>query len=227
MGTLHRGKLAIHFTAAKVSTMVKLFKMSLVEYDVLRLAFGLVKKPVSEPQDREIRDKGKQPMSVADVQPRIPTGSHSLAISSGVVQPIEPGITMGVSPYTRILASNARDDESDLVVEPQDHGDPSLRPSATSLPLCTCATQSAQPLSVSPSRLSPTSRHGQRLVQPLNGSTTRPFKQGDAVVGPQARSSWVLQPTGMSNYSRVQDNIDYVADDLKRKVEADDNEMIC
>ena len=31
----------------------------------------------------------------------------------------------------------------------------------------------------------------------------------------------------MSNYSRVQDNIDYVVDDLKREVEAEDNEMIC
>ena len=31
----------------------------------------------------------------------------------------------------------------------------------------------------------------------------------------------------MSNYSRVQDNIDYEANDLKREVEADDNEMIC
>lgn len=82
------------------------------------------------------------------------SGLAQQPISSGVVQPIEPGITKGVSPYTRILASNARDDEvdklgqvwpnfdctndlvadyiailvqSDLVVEPQDHGDPSLR----------------------------------------------------------------------------------------------------
>ncbi|KAK9183147.1 hypothetical protein WN944_026296 [Citrus x changshan-huyou] len=47
-------------------------------------------------------------------------------ISSGLVRPLRPNVTVVASRDARIPNYDAWDDESDLPIEPEDHGDSSL-----------------------------------------------------------------------------------------------------
>ncbi|KAH9769347.1 BED-type domain-containing protein [Citrus sinensis] len=99
-------------------------------------------------------------------------------------------------------------------------------PSAVSSSSARARCGSAQPLSISSSRLS------LLTAQLLNGGTTPrqylpPLRVHGAVLLSPSRSLLRVFPsphTTMSNYSRVQDNLDCVADDLEHEVEVNDNE---